>query len=202
MAQRGAPDDWASPANRPTTVRITVVPGPGRRAGLRASGLPRSSSRQVVLVAVALLAAVAVAAAVAAAVYAPYGSGHAGAPRVAWVQPGMGGEELASQALARQLAAVVSAGPLSAQMGTDQLAAEAEAYRFPLGCLSITLSRGAPPVAPGVRSGPCWRYGVYMTAILHRIDGAWRLALEVRSPSCPRVSLPASVRNDVVVCRR
>jgi hypothetical protein len=80
----------------------------------------------------------------------------------------------------------------------DQLAAVAEAYRFPLGCVSLTESDGRLQAHPG----PCWRYGVSVTAILRRVAGVWRLALEVRSPNCPRVALPASLLGRLAVCRR
>lgn len=52
------------------------------------------------------------------------------------------------------------------------------------------------------RAGPCWRYGVFITAILRRVGDDWRLALEATSPSCPALSLPPEVEAQVVVCRR
>jgi hypothetical protein len=88
--------------------------------------------------------------------------------------------------------------------GATVPAAVTAAYRYPLGCLSITLSAGASaPTGSRVdRTGPCWRYGVYVTAILHRVGGVWRLVLEATSPTCPQVSLPAPVRAQLAVCRR
>jgi hypothetical protein len=82
--------------------------------------------------------------------------------------------------------------------------AVAAAYRYPLGCLGEALSGVRPPVA-GVdrhRGGPCWRYGVYLTVLLHRVGRVWRMALEAVSPSCPNVSVPPFVRAQVVVCKR
>jgi len=90
--------------------------------------------------------------------------------------------------------------PAPAAIAPDgsQLVAVAEAYRFPLGCVSLTASDGKVRARPG----PCWRYGVSVTAILRRIAGVWRLALEVRSPNCPRLALPASLLARLAVCRR
>jgi hypothetical protein len=81
-----------------------------------------------------------------------------------------------------------------------QQPAIAAVYRYPLGCLGASPSAGATAFAS--RAGPCWRYGVFVTAILSRLHGIWGLALEVVSPTCPAVALPADVRAHVVACRR
>ena len=93
------------------------------------------------------------------------------------------------------------AAPLAAA-GAARLPAVAAVYRFPLGCLGASLAAGA--TRPGVadHAGPCWRYGVFLTAILRRIHGVWRLGLEAVSRRCPSVSLPASVQMQLVTCRR
>lgn len=80
----------------------------------------------------------------------------------------------------------------------------AAVYRYPLGCLGarIVARQPAPSPSPIDHAGPCWRYGVYVTAILRRSAGAWRLALEAISASCPVVSLPLLVRAQLAVCRR
>lgn len=78
------------------------------------------------------------------------------------------------------------------------LPAAAVVYRYPLGCLGASLSGGAT----AARSGPCWRYGVFLTAVLHRVRGGWQLGLEAVSSRCPRVSLPATMRAQLVACRR
>ena len=88
--------------------------------------------------------------------------------------------------------------PVAIAPDGSQLVAVTEAYRFPLGCVSVTVSDGKVRAHPG----PCWRYGVSVTAILRRIAGIWRLALEVRSPNCPRLALPASLLARLAVCRR
>jgi hypothetical protein len=94
------------------------------------------------------------------------------------------------------------AEPTSRVPGVAQVAKVAEAYRFPLGCLGITLTRRSLDGALRSRTGPCWRYGVFVTAILRRVGSVWRLALEATSPSCPRLALPPDVRAQLAVCRR
>jgi H+/Cl- antiporter ClcA len=80
----------------------------------------------------------------------------------------------------------------------------AAAFRYPLGCLAVTIERRAPTYATATldRKSPCWRYGVYITAIFHRVHGEWRLVLEARSNRCPPRSLPAAVRAQLAVCAR
>ena len=75
----------------------------------------------------------------------------------------------------------------------------AAAYRYPLGCLGEALSGNRSASDP---RGPCWRYGVYLTVVLHRQGSGWRLALEAISPTCPALSLPPLVRAQVAICRR
>lgn len=86
-------------------------------------------------------------------------------------------------------------------MGVERVA---DVYRYPLGCLSgrALAKNPAPSLPPVNRASPCWRYGVYLTAILHRSGGTWRLALEAINASCPAVSLPLRVRAQLVLCRR
>jgi hypothetical protein len=86
--------------------------------------------------------------------------------------------------------------------GVGQLVTSTEAYRFPLGCMSMTMTPEAMAHVLHTRTGPCWRYGVFITAILRRVGGVWRLALEATSRTCPRLSLPAAVRAQLAVCRR
>jgi hypothetical protein len=90
------------------------------------------------------------------------------------------------------------------QPGSTDEPAVAAVYRYPLGCLGEALSGIRPPAGGGElgRAGPCWRYGVYLTAVLHRVGRVWRMGLEAVSPSCPDLSVPPFVRAQVVVCRR
>lgn len=86
--------------------------------------------------------------------------------------------------------------------GVAQVAEVTQAYRFPLSCMGMTLTREALAGALRSRTGPCWRYGVFVTATLRRVDGVWQLALEANSRSCPQLALPADVRAQLAVCRR
>jgi hypothetical protein len=90
------------------------------------------------------------------------------------------------------------------QRANVALARIAAVYRYPLGCLGARIvSRHPVPSLPPIdHADPCWRYGVYVTAILRRSGGAWRMALEAISASCPVVSLPLPVRAQLAVCRR
>jgi hypothetical protein len=86
-----------------------------------------------------------------------------------------------------------------ANVGSTRLA---EVYRYPLGCLGTRISTRTHAPPPLDFASPCWRYGVYVTAIIRRSGRVWRLALEAISPSCPAVSLPPAVRAQLAVCRR
>jgi hypothetical protein len=117
--------------------------------------------------------------------------------------------------LALGAAALIASGPLHGGRGAKptsplvqrsnlRLERAADVYRYPLGCLGRTIL--APQAAAGIarpdHASPCWRYGIYVTAILHRSWGVWRLALEAISASCPAVRLPLLVRAQLAVCRR
>ena len=97
-----------------------------------------------------------------------------------------------------------STGARVAQRNAAGPAALEVVYRYPLGCLSAMsfAHHRAHITARFDRASPCWWYGVYVTAILRRVDGTRRLALEAVSPSCPAVPLPPLVRAQVAVCRR
>jgi hypothetical protein len=175
MAQRRASDGWDSLPNPPSVLQVTVESGPGGRA----AG-PRARRMQA-LAAVGLIAAGAVVGAVL------FAGGNVGARRVVETTPPV---------------YISSARPTPVMRGVDQIVTMSEAYRFPLGCMGATITAQALTAALRGRTGPCWRYGVFVTAILHRVDGVWRLALEATSRSCPGVALPTLVRAQLVVCRR
>jgi hypothetical protein len=111
------------------------------------------------------------------------------------VSGGGGGERRALGSTAS-----IQAGPRL--RGTAQVASVTEAYRFPLGCMSMTITPEAMAHVLRSRTGPCWRYGVFITAVLRQTGGVWRLGLEATSRSCPRIALPASIRAELAVCRR
>ena len=102
------------------------------------------------------------------------------------------------------VAVVRSAGGSSAAAHASGSASNpvplAAASREPLRCLNVAVSAAWP--AEIDRGGPCWHYGVNLTTILRYVHGVWRLALAARSPSCPNVPLPPTVRAQLVVCRR
>jgi hypothetical protein len=174
MAQHGALDGWESLPNPPSVVEVTVEFAPrGRGTGPRRARLR------------ALIAASLIGAGVAAVVIAG-GAGGGAASR--------SGQTAGTN--------VPISDPTPRLRGVAQLAEVTEAYRFPLGCMGSTLSRQALAGAVRSRAGPCWHYGVFVTAILRRADGVWRLALEATSRSCPRLLLPADVRAQLAVCRR
>jgi hypothetical protein len=174
MAQRRASDSWDSLPDPPSVLRVTVESGPGRAARPRVWRLRA-------LAAASLIAAGAVASGVLLA------GGHGAARRAAETTPPV---------------YISSARPTPVMRGVDQIVTLSEAYRFPLGCMGATMTPKALTAAFRARTGPCWRYGVFVTAILRRVGGAWRLALQATSRTCPRVPLPAVVRAQLAVCRR
>ena len=86
----------------------------------------------------------------------------------------------------------------------DGPAGVAAAYQYPLGCLSVTVDAADRAYARAWldRASPCWRYGAYVTAIFHRVDGTWQIILNTTTYSCPVASLPAVVQAQLSVCTR
>ena len=97
----------------------------------------------------------------------------------------------------RSSAAPVAAAHMVAPRPVEQ------AYRYPLGCLSVMIAatEHGHALAGLDHAGPCWRYGVFITVIFHRVDGVWMMGLEARSASCPPRSLPTLVRAHLADCR-
>jgi hypothetical protein len=184
MSRRGAPEYRDSLPNQPSIVRVTVESGPrGRVAGARAVRL-----RAALVVAGLVVAGAAIGGAVLAA-------GRGGTPRRASAQMrSVGGARTAEQAVGAQ------AGPRL--RGMSQVTSITEAFRFPLGCMSGTLTREALATALASRTGPCWHYGLFVTAVVRRVDGVWQLALAARSPSCPDIGVPPVVRARLAECQR
>jgi hypothetical protein len=92
--------------------------------------------------------------------------------------------------------------PQPQQTGNVGPVGVAAAYRYPRACLGVTISRADPAYAAVRlnRVSPCWRYGVYVTAIFHRVAGMWRLAADVPGAGCSITSIPAAVRAQLGVC--
>jgi hypothetical protein len=176
MAEDRTPDQPDGLAQAPSSVQVTVLPGPrdrgreriGRRS-IAAGALRRApiSAHVLVIIAVALVVVT-----IGAIVAAPRGHGTSAPPE--------------PSALAR------NPGP----------AGVAAAYGYPLHCLSVTISTRNPAYARADfdRGTQCGRFHLYVTAIFHRVDGAWRRALVSVGYSCPVASLPKAVQEQLVVC--
>jgi hypothetical protein len=182
MAHRATSDRLGPLADPPSRVHITVVPGPRARPDgerLKVVGIGLGAPMVVVLTAIAV-AVVAMAAIVVAT------SSYGGRVR--------GTSE-------RRPAGITARTPR-----VDTAAAEkvATAYAYPLGCPGLMLSGGTPAgvIARLTRTNACWRHGVYVTAILRKAHGRWRVMLKATSPKCVEVPLSDVVRSDRVICRR
>ena len=174
-------------------MRVTVVPGPrahpvrDRGATIRAGvGLPLVVASVVLVVAAGAIVAVVLRGGRPVTASAVRATSAAATPATVLATEGR---------TAGSAAAVLAAEKRTA--GLDRIAA---VYRYPLGCLGIALS--ADRSAMLGRRSPCWRYGVYVTAVLHQVNGVWRLMLEATSPKCPAVALPDTVRSALVECER
>lgn len=98
-----------------------------------------------------------------------------------------------------------AAPPLHAQpsqASTPGPVGVAAAYRYPRDCLDVTMDAADPAYAVVRlnRVSPCWRYGVYATAIFHRVAGVWRMVLNATGAGCPMTSIPAAVRIQLGLC--
>jgi hypothetical protein len=91
-----------------------------------------------------------------------------------------------------------------AQASTPGPVGVAAAYRYPRGCLDVTIAAADPAYAAVRlnRVSPCWRYGVYVTAVFHRVGGVWRMMLEAAGTGCPMPSVPAAVRAQLDLCEK
>lgn len=183
MARRTTPDGRSRLANPPSNVRVTVVPGPSSRPTRDRSKLIRAGLGLPVLC--GLVAVVAAAGAIVA--------------EVSLTDRGAVKATLA-QSAPQDRAGIDPRDELQEAVGPAGMAGVAAAYRYPLGCLGITASADRSSMLG--RHSPCWRYGVYVTAVLRQVNGVWRLVLEATSPKCPAVALPAIIRSALAVCRR
>jgi hypothetical protein len=103
-----------------------------------------------------------------------------------------GGTGTAARPLQAQAARASTPGPVGV----------AAAYRYPRACLSVTTAAVDPAYAAVRlnRASPCWRYGVYVTAIFQRVAGVWRMVLDTTGAGCPMTSVPASVLAQLGLC--
>ena len=183
MARRIPPDAQPRLSNPPSNVRVTVVPG-SRGHSVR----DRSKMIRAALGLPMLLGLIALVAATGAIV------------AVVSLSEGGTGKAVAVRSVPPANAGIDPRDELQEAVGPAGMVGVAAAYRYPLGCLGITLSAERSSMLG--RRSPCWRYGVYVTAVLREVDGVWRLALEATSPKCPAVVLPAIIRSALAVCRR
>jgi len=199
MARRSTPDGWVSPLDAPSSVRVTVVPGPRGHQPTRPGHERGGTSRVRIGWPLVIASVVAVLAAGAIAAVALRGG------RQISTAPARNADVGTAATPATVLATEGrTAGNPAAVAATEAATAEvariAAAYRYPLGCLGITLS--ADRSAMLGRHSPCWRYGVYITAVLRQVNGVWRLMLQATSPRCPAVPLPTVVRSALISCER
>ena len=198
MAQRSTPDGWGSPLDAPSNVRVTVVPGARAHHPVR----PVRDRRVAIRVGVGwplLIASVVVVAA--GAIIAVASRDGRPAVRATAARPADAGAA-ATPATVRAIEGRTAGSPsavAATEAATAGVARIAAAYRYPLGCLGITLSADRSSMLG--RHSPCWRYGVYVTAVLRQVNGVWRLMLEATSPRCPAVPLPDIVRSALITCR-
>jgi hypothetical protein len=77
------------------------------------------------------------------------------------------------------------------------------AYGYPPGCLAVSFAKSDPSYARAdfEHDMACGRFSGYATAIFHRVDGGWRLALLALSYSCPVTALPRPVQLELGVCQ-
>jgi hypothetical protein len=173
MAQRGVPAGWESPLDRPSVLQITVESEPGRRAKLR---------RRHVVIAIAITVLGAIGGAVAIAVLPGGGPGSASPPAATSQSPTPPAPTPQSPSV------LVQSGPPSAT--APQL------YRFPLGC-----SYSRVTAVERNRTGPCTPHAGYVTAVVRRVGGVWRVTLEPTSSSCSQLPVPPLARGKVKACR-
>jgi hypothetical protein len=84
---------------------------------------------------------------------------------------------------------LVETGPPSATV--------AQLYHFPLGCLASSAT-----AVQRDRTGPCSPHDGYVTAVVRRVGGVWRVTLEPTSPPCAQMPVPPLARGKVKACRR
>jgi hypothetical protein len=182
MARRATSDRLGPLADPPSRVHVTVVPGPrARPAGERLRVVGNGLGAPVVVILTAIVVAVVAIAAIVVVTSSDGGRVHGPGER----RPGR-----------------ITAQARRARTAAHQTVAAA--YAYPLGCPGLRLSGGTPAgvIARLTRTNPCWRHGVYVTAILRKARGRWHVMLKATSPKCLEVPLTDVVRSDRVICKR
>jgi hypothetical protein len=174
MAKDRNPDRWGRLTQPPSEVEITVLPGrDGRAHRGRIVEIYGLASAHAVIVLHALIVLVLVFAAIG-----------------AIVAGGLLGDH--HRSASRSALDLREGGP----------AGVAAAYGYPLRCLSVTVAANDPTYARADfdRRSLCGRYDGPVTAIFHRVDGAWSTVLDTISYTCPVASLPPAVQATLGVC--
>jgi hypothetical protein len=70
-------------------------------------------------------------------------------------------------------------------------------YRLPVGCVYSRVT-----AVERNRKGPCEPHAGFVTAVVRRVGGVWRVTLEPTSPSCSQMPVPPLARGRVKACRR
>jgi hypothetical protein len=88
-----------------------------------------------------------------------------------------------------QPAVLVESGPPSATAPS--------LYRFPIGCLYSKVT-----AVERNRTGVCAPHDGYVTAVVRRVGGVWRVTLTPTTPSCAPAPVPPLARGKVKACGR
>jgi hypothetical protein len=70
-------------------------------------------------------------------------------------------------------------------------------YRFPIGCLYSKVT-----AVERNRRGVCAPHDGYVTAVVRRVGGVWRVTLTPTISSCAPAPVPPLARGKVKACRR
>jgi hypothetical protein len=71
-----------------------------------------------------------------------------------------------------------------------------ELYRFPIGCPDSRVT-----AVERNRRGVCAPHDGYVTAVVQRVGGVWRVTLTPTNPSCTQMPVPPLARGKVKICR-
>ncbi len=70
-------------------------------------------------------------------------------------------------------------------------------YRFPIGCFYSKVT-----AVERNRTGPCAPHDGYVTAVVRKVGGVWRVTLTPTTHSCSQLPVPPLARGKVRACRR
>ena len=194
MARRERPPDLDRPRGQPPLVEIGVTAEADVHGGPRASSRIGLVQASVTAVLVAALLAI-----VLTTVAGSHDRGPSAKPAPAKATPA---EPSSAEPTPPEPAALRTVHPSSAAARDPGQAGVAAAYGYPLRCLSVTIASANRSYARADynRVSACGRYDGTVTAIFHRVGGAWRPVLDATGYSCPIVSLSRAVATELDVC--